>query len=342
MKRTFAALRFTEDENIADKTYWYACDFMAREGEQVLAPVGAHNRLQRAVIERICEAEERAAPYDIKLIKRVAAKYGARKFPLNCVRNCRELGGVKIGEKRYSKFGAYLNCDFPAFMGEEDAELLTDYGVTALIDFREESAKQANERAGEYFSVLSYPVTDHGAAADCGKEAETRINERTREDKSELYPVTDHGTAVDCEKEAEMRINEHAREVISLQSYFKNTAIDYERLAQSAGMRGALKACARAEGCVLFGGGAGTEATGVLSALLLSAAGASAQTVLREFLLSARSAGEAQVNAREKAFSRFLKTVVCAGSANYLRGLGLDEWEINKIQLKLTGCSAGR
>ncbi len=311
MKRTFAALRFTEDENIADKTYWYACDFMAREGEQVLAPVGAHNRLQRAVIERICEAEERAAPYDIKLIKRVAAKYGARKFPLNCVRNCCELGGVKIGEKRYSKFGAYLNCDFPAFMGEEDAELLTDYGVTALIDFREESAKQANERAGEYFSVLSYPVTDHGAAADCGKEAETRINE-------------------------------HTREVISLQSYFKNTAIDYERLAQSAGMRGALKACARAEGCVLFGGGAGTEATGVLSALLLSAAGASAQTVLREFLLSARSAGEAQVNAREKAFSRFLKTVVCAGSANYLRGLGLDEWEINKIQLKLTGCSAGR
>ncbi len=311
MKRTFAALRFTEDENIADKTYWYACDFMAREGEQVLAPVGAHNRLQRAVIERICEAEERAAPYDIKLIKRVAAKYGARKFPLNCVRNCRELGGVKIGEKRYSKFGAYLSCDFPAFMGEEDAELLTDYGVTALIDFREESAKQANERAGEYFSVLSYPVTDHGTAVDFGKEAETRINE-------------------------------HAREVISLQSYFKNTAIDYERLAQSAGMRGALKACARAEGCVLFGGGAGTEATGVLSALLLSAAGASAQTVLREFLLSARSAGEAQVNAREKAFSRFLKTVVCAGSANYLRGLGLDEWEINKIQLKLTGCSAGR
>ena len=245
------------------------------------------------------------------LFRSVAAKYGARKFPLNCVRNCRELGGVKIGEKRYSKFGAYLSCDFPAFMGEEDAELLTDYGVTALIDFREESAKQANERAGEYFSVLSYPVTDHGTAVDFGKEAETRINE-------------------------------HAREVISLQSYFKNTAIDYERLAQSAGMRGALKACARAEGCVLFGGGAGTEATGVLSALLLSAAGASAQTVLREFLLSARSAGEAQVNAREKAFSRFLKTVVCAGSANYLRGLGLDEWEINKIQLKLTGCSAGR
>lgn len=151
MKRTFAALRFTEDENIADKTYWYACDFMAREGEQVLAPVGAHNRLQRAVIERICEAEERAAPYDIKLIKRVAAKYGARKFPLNCVSNCRELGGVKIDEKRYSKFGAYLSCDFPAFMGEEDAELLTDYGVAALIDFREESAKQANERAGNIF-----------------------------------------------------------------------------------------------------------------------------------------------------------------------------------------------
>ena len=76
----YAALRFAEDKNIADRTYWYISGFPVRVGEQALAPVGPHDRLQRAVVERVVEADEKNAPYDARLLKRVAAKAGARRL----------------------------------------------------------------------------------------------------------------------------------------------------------------------------------------------------------------------------------------------------------------------
>ena len=75
---TFAALRFAEDGNLSDRTYWYRCDFALSPGERVLAPVGPHDRLQRAVVERVLEAGAENAPYDLRLIKSVAARDGAR------------------------------------------------------------------------------------------------------------------------------------------------------------------------------------------------------------------------------------------------------------------------
>ena len=76
----FAALRFTEDENIRDRVYWYRCPFGTRAGERVLAPVGSHDRLQCARVERVLLAEEGDAPYDPALLKDVAAPLGARSF----------------------------------------------------------------------------------------------------------------------------------------------------------------------------------------------------------------------------------------------------------------------
>lgn len=104
MKQSFAALRFIEDGNIAENVYWYLCEFAVEAGERVLAPVGAHNRLQCARVERTLTAEKENAPYDVRLIKKVAAKYGV------CERNfggyvCRDVGGRRYDTKRYTRFG---------------------------------------------------------------------------------------------------------------------------------------------------------------------------------------------------------------------------------------------
>ena len=112
----FAALRFTEDENIRDRVYWYRCAFETKTGERVLAPVGSHDRLQCARVERVLFAEEGDAPYDPALLKDVAAPLGARSF-LWEGRTCFELGGVRYDQKRFTRFRVFA-CLFgepPAF-----------------------------------------------------------------------------------------------------------------------------------------------------------------------------------------------------------------------------------
>ena len=140
---TFAALRFSEDENIADRVYWYRADFSVKEGERVLAPVGSHDRLQCARVERVLEAREEDAPYDIRLIKRVAAHLGARSF-LWEERPCLELGGVRYDSKRFTRFGAFA-CLFGE-LPETAPDGFQIVPVAAFDDFFERE---------ETFSLLS-------------------------------------------------------------------------------------------------------------------------------------------------------------------------------------------
>lgn len=107
MKRLFVALRFAEDKNISDRMYWYLSEFPLSLGERVLAPVGMHDRIQCAVVERTLEAEENDAPYDIRLIKRVEARAGARKLVAGG-EELLEFGGIKYDEKHYTRFGQLL------------------------------------------------------------------------------------------------------------------------------------------------------------------------------------------------------------------------------------------
>lgn len=126
MKRDFAALRFTEDPNLADRVYWYLAEFPLALGERVLAPVGSHDRLQAARVERTLSADEKDAPYDLRLIKRVAAKYGARKLVCN-ERELLEFGGVRYDGKHYTPFGKLL-------LAKEPPELpYSAYGAEKLL-----------------------------------------------------------------------------------------------------------------------------------------------------------------------------------------------------------------
>lgn len=75
MQYHFAALCFADDENISDRVYWYLAPFPVRVGECVLAPVGVHDKLQKAQVVRALFAPEEDAPYPLALIKRIASPY---------------------------------------------------------------------------------------------------------------------------------------------------------------------------------------------------------------------------------------------------------------------------
>lgn len=103
----FAALRFAEDENLADRTYWYRCPFAVAEGEKVFAPVGSHDRIQRARVERVLEGDAAHAPYDVRFLKSVAAKCGAYRRRSGGVL-AYETGGVPYDGKHFTRFGRVL------------------------------------------------------------------------------------------------------------------------------------------------------------------------------------------------------------------------------------------
>lgn len=132
----YAALRFAEDKNIADRTYWYISGFPVRVGEQVLAPVGMHDRLQRAVVERVVVADEKNAPYDLRLIKSVAARDGARLLRAGGA-VFRELGGIRYDRKHYTRYGRVLvGMRLPSAARAE----LSGYGVSLFCDTEENGA----------------------------------------------------------------------------------------------------------------------------------------------------------------------------------------------------------
>ncbi len=108
----FFALRFTEDENLRDRVYWYLGGEHAdyRENERVFAPVGPHDRLQCARVERSLLCEEREAPYDPPLCKRVVCRLGERKLSL-CGMPCFETGGVRYDDRHYTQFRRILVCE---------------------------------------------------------------------------------------------------------------------------------------------------------------------------------------------------------------------------------------
>ncbi len=122
-KRIFTALRFTEDANICGRVYWYLSDFAPAEGSRVFAPVGPHDRVQLARVERVAVLDEDSAPYDVALIKHVIAREGDRTRMLGNT-PCREFGGVRYDNRHYTRFGRILLAE------EEPAE---QAGYTAFV-----------------------------------------------------------------------------------------------------------------------------------------------------------------------------------------------------------------
>ena len=125
----FALLCFFGDANLADRTYWYLDTLGVRPGERVIAPVGPRDGLQCARVERVLCADPRSAPYDIRLCKRIAARYGAHRLK-TAEADCVELGGFLYDEKHYTRFGRIL----AAPRGTAAGSALREYGVVCTAD----------------------------------------------------------------------------------------------------------------------------------------------------------------------------------------------------------------
>lgn len=100
----FAALRFTEDENLAGRVYWYIAPFPVKDGERVFAPVGPHDRLQLARVERTEAFSEEEAPYPAILCKRILARENGREVKEGVF----DLGGVRYDDRHYTRFHRLL------------------------------------------------------------------------------------------------------------------------------------------------------------------------------------------------------------------------------------------
>ncbi|MCI8499768.1 MAG: hypothetical protein HFE28_04075 [Clostridia bacterium] len=129
----FAALRFFKDENLADRLYWYRSDFTVKEGDKVFAPVGARDRVQKAIVERVVCAEEANAPYDIALIKRLCALCGAESFEIGSLR-VRDLGGVAFDERHYTRFSRLAFCEHIQPLTAEERALVRRAGYDGVIE----------------------------------------------------------------------------------------------------------------------------------------------------------------------------------------------------------------
>lgn len=133
----FAALRFTEDVNICDRVYWYLADFLVQAGERVLAPVGPHDRLQCARVERVAVCSSADAPYDVALCKHIEAPFGARKLEIAGT-VCIELGGVRYDDRHFTRYCKILFAQTPP----TELAALRAYGVERLIEAGEDALSE--------------------------------------------------------------------------------------------------------------------------------------------------------------------------------------------------------
>ena len=66
------AVEFVDDPNVAGWTYWYFCPFDGAEaGDEVIAPLGRHDHVQKGVIRQVRYSEEENAPYPMHSIKKI-------------------------------------------------------------------------------------------------------------------------------------------------------------------------------------------------------------------------------------------------------------------------------
>ncbi|MDE6667568.1 MAG: hypothetical protein K2K38_04380 [Clostridia bacterium] len=68
----FVAVEFVDDPKVAGWTYWYFCPIDGAEvGDEVIAPLGRHDHIQKGVIRKVKYDEEENAPYPMHSIKKI-------------------------------------------------------------------------------------------------------------------------------------------------------------------------------------------------------------------------------------------------------------------------------
>ena len=79
-----------------------------------------------------------------------------RLLPLQTLKNTRELGGYETQEGSYTKTHCFIRAATPAFLNEEDAAYLYEYGVRVICDLRGRVISKFSE--GAIFCRFSFRI----------------------------------------------------------------------------------------------------------------------------------------------------------------------------------------
>ncbi len=152
MKNYICTVEFVRDKNLINRVYWYRSDFPIEVGDEIVAPIGVHNKLQSGVVRSVYIEEGAGelvrakpshtlfsvgsggcvrAPYPLDRLKTVVCKYGYRRVKLPSCRNVRDLGGLFYDERHLTAYGNFLR-------GEISSGNLFAYGIDAVVRFGNE------------------------------------------------------------------------------------------------------------------------------------------------------------------------------------------------------------
>ena len=182
-------------------------------------------------------------------------KLERRRFPLEGLLNTRELGGYPVtvdGKQRQVKHGLIYRSGSPENITETDKKILEGFKIKTTADFRSEDEKTA---AFDFFSLVkrvNLPLNAGNLMGAFFETGEWLVNsniEKAKAEMTKLYSV--------LPTEAIPRY----RVLFSLLSDPANTPL-------------------------LFYCSAGKDRTGVASALILHALGASMETIMEDYLYS--------------------------------------------------------
>lgn len=194
--------------------------------------------------------------------------YAQQFLPTKSIVNARDLGGYAVQDGRKVKDKVLLRAAHLADASDKDLEYLSQLPVTKVVDFRQESEKV--ERADRVVPGADYIVLPANAS---GKAKE----QMTEEEKKKF---TRGKKKFDVKKIIVFAaFNEKGQQVA--REMYPNLLFDPENQRQFA--KFFRHVLATKDGAVLFHCTQGKDRTGVASALLLAALGASRETIVADF-----------------------------------------------------------
>ena len=192
----------------------------------------------------------------------------AQQFlPVKGIVNARDLGGYVVEDGRVIRNGMLLRAAHLADATDADLRALADIPVTTVIDFRKEEEKQGkDDRAIPGARYISLPVDASGnAAAEATEEEKKKITGRKKFDVRKIIVF--------------VAFNDKAKKVA--RDMYPTLLFDPGCQQQFAEFfRLVLE---NESGAVLYHCTQGKDRTGIASALLLAALGASRETIVADF-----------------------------------------------------------
>ncbi|MDR2606222.1 MAG: tyrosine-protein phosphatase [Oscillospiraceae bacterium] len=189
----------------------------------------------------------------------------SRRLPLQTLYNARDLGGIPLSNGKTTNFGKLIRSELPDTINSFDKAFLNRYGVTASIDFRGEAeiSVAPSLLCGEpWLKYIHNPLWSIEVAH--GKP------------EFEIYELDDTSKTPEEDAEDLRRISQ----VEWIPVYIAMAEANKDWVKRT------FEYIAAESGCVHYHCMTGKDRTGILTAMLLKAAGAADEDVIADYAVS--------------------------------------------------------